>query len=78
VLLTDRFARAPTRSVRARLAQKEADEALDAYAGEPGTPSSDWTARSSGRPVQLSCTATPRRRRNRSYQSSRRLRARTT
>jgi F-type H+-transporting ATPase subunit epsilon len=38
VLLTDRFvARKDVDPVRSRLALKEADEALDAYGGEPGT-----------------------------------------
>lgn len=39
VLLTDRFIRnEDVDPVRARLELKEADEALDKYAGEPGTP----------------------------------------
>lgn len=39
VLLTDRFIqKADVDPVRARLELKEADEALDAYSGEPGTP----------------------------------------
>jgi F-type H+-transporting ATPase subunit epsilon len=39
VLLTDRFIKkADVDPVRARLELKEADEALDAYTGEPGTP----------------------------------------
>ncbi len=39
VLLTDRFTtRAGVDPVRARMALKEADEALEGYAGEPGTP----------------------------------------
>ncbi|MBK7586420.1 MAG: ATP synthase F1 subunit epsilon [Myxococcales bacterium] len=39
VLLTDRFmTKAEVDPVRARLELKEADEGLDAYAGDPGTP----------------------------------------